>query len=336
MNEISSSSFEFYEGLRALVPGGLVVGIYASISKTFGITSLAVSGSALVAVAATLAIGLVLLFLDIPGKAAVYHYDTPVEHLTTWGDVAPRGGAAYKTIYFEILDVEVPPGIKTKVYYFGAIYKIAFEIIYLAAASVPVLALAVIFPTVGVTRHGDERQMRALFIGACALHLCIVALALRQRRGKIGADLGVEIPNIDRALLVVGAIGAAVYLVWHLRWAGVVGVALPSLIWAGRYFRGVKLASGVKRNLHASTAAVTYGIASVSACAIGVRGVSDSSSLDAQTVLGWLAASLVGAALITARDHEKKLLGVYTTQRVWLDGKRETLVDKGYFIEKTA
>jgi hypothetical protein len=336
MGEISSSSFEFYEGLRALVPGGLVVAMYAAISNTFGITGSALFDSALVAVAATLAVGLVLLFLDFPSKAATYHYDTPVEHLTTWDDVAPRGEAAYKTIYFEILDVEVPAGIKTKVYYFGAIYKIAFEIIYIAAASVPVLALAIIFPTLGMTRHGDERHMRWLFIAACALHVCIAAGALRNRRGKIRADLGVEIPKVDWTFLVVGGIAVVVYLGWHLRWAGVAGVALPTLIWAFRYYRGVKLAGGGKRNLHASTAAITYGTASVSACAIGARWVSEGSSLDTRAVLGWVAASLIAAALITTREHEKKLLGVYTTQRVWLDGKRDTLVEKGYFVPKDA
>jgi hypothetical protein len=113
-------------------------------------------------------------------------------------------------------------------------------------------------------------------------------------------------------------------------------VAVPTLIWAFRYYGGVKLPGGDKRNLHASTAALTYCTASVSACVIGARWVSEGSSLDTRTALGWVAVSLIGAALITTREHEKKLLGVYTTQRVWLDGKRAALVKKGYFVPKGA
>ena len=42
----------------------------------------------------------------------------------------------------------------------------------------------------------------------------------------------------------------------------------------------------------------------------------------------------VKQALIAARDHEKKLLGVYATQRTWLDGHRDELVKDGYFVNQ--
>lgn len=333
MGDVSSSSFEFYEGLRALVPGGFVVGLYAAVSTTFGFGSAIGVDSTLVAFLATLAAGFVLLFLDIPGRAAVSHYNTPVEHLANWTDLRPRANASYKNVYYEILDVEVPAGIKTKVYYFGAIYKIGFEMIYIAAASVPILAVVDLFPSTGVTRHAEPGEMRGLFITALVLHVVIASLALYGRRRKIRSDFAEETPARDRALLGAGAIALMVHLVSGWRWWGLAAVAIPWALWAFRYYGGVPAPdSPNRRNLHASTAAVRYAIAAISVCAVGIRSVEDASALDAGLVAGWAGASLIAASLVAARDHEKKLLGVYATQRTWLDGKRDALVAKGYFV----
>jgi hypothetical protein len=337
MSEISSSSFEFYEGLRALVPGGFVVAIYAAICQTFGVTGTVAIGTTLVAVLTTLAVGFVLLFLDFPGKAAVVNYDTPVDHLRSWKDLAPRGDANHKNIYYEILDVEVPAGIKTKVYYFGAIYRIGFESIYIAAVAIPVLTLATLFPAVGTARNGeDHASIRRVFIAALVLHTVIVGIALRGRWGKIGSDLRKEMPLLDWVLLCSGGAGLAVNLAFGWRWVGVVAVAVPGTLWAVRYHSGVKQpGTSARRNLHAATAMLMYGSASISMCAIGARWAVSNSPLDGSVVAGWGAASLITAALITARDHEKKLLGVYATQRTWLDGKRDMLLKNGYLIQMT-
>jgi hypothetical protein len=337
MGEISSSSFEFYEGLRALVPGGFVVGLYAAIRETFGVSGAGSIHTALVAVLATLAIGFLLLFLDFPGKAAVVNYNTPIDHLASWKDVAPRSGATHKNIFYEILDVEIPAGIKTKVYYFGAIYRIGFEMIYISAAAIPILAIATLFPAVGVARDAhDQTLVRRLFVAALLSHVVIVVIALRGRWGKLRDDLSKELPVLDRVLLVIGISALATNLIWGWRWTGVVAVAVPGSLWTIRYHSGVE-ASGrdARRTLHASTAALIYGVTSISLCAIGARWAVSASSLDGRVVAGWGVASLIAAALITARDHEKKLLGVYATQRTWLDGQRDKLVTQGYLVRKT-
>ena len=72
MNEVSSSSFEFYEGLRVLVPGSLAVGLFAAATRTFGVGDAITFEDAVIAVVATLAIGFVLLFVDVPARAAVF------------------------------------------------------------------------------------------------------------------------------------------------------------------------------------------------------------------------------------------------------------------------
>jgi hypothetical protein len=77
---------------------------------------------------------------------------------------------------------------------------------------------------------------------------------------------------------------------------------------------------------------LTYGLAAMSVCAIGARWAVTDSPLDGRVVVGWAVVSLIGGALISARGHEKRLLGSYETQRAWLAGKRDILVEEGYFI----
>ncbi len=309
--------------------------------------------SVFVAVLATLAVGFVLLFLDLPARAAVFQYDTPVGFLRSWRDLSPRGDASHANIYYEILDVEVPAGIKTKIYYFGAVYRIGFESVYLAAVAIPVLLVAIIFPSVGVARHQTSATaLRWLFFAALLLHAAIVAIALwsrydqhrrkerpdrartrRQRWREVGGDITREVPRPDRILLGSGVVALFVNLCWGWRWAGVVGVAMPGAVWAIRYYRGVGSSeSSFRRNLHAVTATSTYGLAAISLCLIGARWAVAGSPLDARTVVGWSVASLVGGALISARAHERKLLGSYATQRTWLAGKRQKLIEEGYFV----
>lgn len=355
MGEITSSSFEFYEGLRTLVPGGLAVGLYGAIAETFGVAGSVTVGDALVAVLATLAVGFVLLFLDLPARAAVFQYDTPERFLRSWKDLSPRGGTSHLNIYYEILDVEVPAGIKTKIYYFGAIYRIGFEGVYLAALAIPVLALAAVFPSVGVARNENSTTtLRWLFVAALFLHAVIISTALWsrydqhrrkekrdaarsrwQRWREVGGDLRREIPNRDRILLAGGLCALLLNLVWGWRWAGAAGVLIPGAVWAIRYYRGVKPSDALRRqNLHAVTATLTYGLTSMSVCAVGARWAVSDSPLDARVLVGWAVATLVGGALVSARAHERKLLGSYATQRTWLDGKREMLVEKGYFVPR--
>jgi hypothetical protein len=354
MGEISSSSFEFYEGLRTLVPGGLAVGLYAAIVQTFGLGGDVTVGHGLAALLAALAVGFVLLFLDIPSRAAVFQYQTPERFLRSWKDLAPRDETSHLNIYYEIVDVEMPAGIKTKIYYLGAIYRIGFEGIYVAAAAIPVLVVAVVFPSVGVARgETSSTAIRWLFVAALLSHTLVVSIALWSRydqhrrkekssqRGTrihrwsaVGNDLRREIPILDRFVLAVGLGALALNLVFGWRWAGVAGVALPGATWAVRYYRGVSAsAGGPRQNLHAVTATLTYGLAALSICAIGARWAPSKSPLDAGVVVGWALASLVGGALISARAHERKLLGSYSTQRTWLAGKRDVLVKEGYFVQ---
>jgi hypothetical protein len=267
VGELSASSFEFYEGLRILLPGGFVLGLYAAISETFFASGLGTAGHAFAGVLAGVAVGFILFSVDVPSKAAVFFYDAPEAHMRSWRDVAPPEGTSHLNVYYEVLDVEVPPGLRNRVYYLGAIYRIGFESIYLAASSVPVLALAVLFPSVGNVRtETSNGALRSLFGVLLALNAAVLSSALwsryrRYRRTQpvdrscprraswkqVGGDLDREIPEFDRALLLIGVVLLVVNLSIGWRWAGVAGIALPGTLWAFRYCVGVRPSAGPVR-----------------------------------------------------------------------------------------
>jgi hypothetical protein len=371
LNQVSSSSFEFYEGLRVLVPGSLAVGLFAAAARTFGLGDAITFEDAVIGVVATLAIGFVLLFVDVPARAAVFAHDAPAQFMRSWADLEPLPpGSNHLNVYYELLDAEFPPVLRDRINYLGVIFRIGFEMVYLAALAVPVLAVATLFPSVGDARQGDESALRWTFGVALVLHVAIVAGAIWSRKNerswrRLGEDLAREVPAIDRVFLLGGFVALAYHLTTDARWAGVAAIALPGAVWTIRYYRGVPRRDpqgsanserghepeahvdaseegepprpryAARQNLHAASAAVTFGLAVVPLCAIGVARPDETSPLDAYVAAAWLAVSLVGAVLIAARGHERKLQGSYGTQRTWLARNRTKLVEDGYFAVRS-
>jgi hypothetical protein len=349
VGEISSSAFEFYEGLRVVISGAVAVGLYSAVAGTFGTPAGALGANTLAAIIAGLLVGVFLLFLDVPAKAAVASFEAPVAHIQSWQGVAPSPGASYLNVYFEVLDAEFPAGIRDRTHYLGAIYRIGFEAIYLSAASLGVLSLAVLFPSVGINRAtSEDTTLRWIFVAGAVLHGAIAVGAIRARyyehqrkrrpaRQRLFDDLLTEIPWGDRMLLAGGVAGIAWFSSGGPRWVGGAGVAVPALIWAFRYYFGVRGADGGKsQNLHGVTAAVLFGIAAISVCACGLARATGKSPLSVAVAVGWLSLSIVAALLVAARGHEKRLLGSYGIQRAWLSQNRDQLISKGYFVETEA
>jgi len=361
--EISSSAFEFYEGLRVLISGGVVVGLYSAVASTYARSGDIVSSSPVLALLVSLFVGLLLLFLDLPARAAVSSYDAPVPMIETWEE-RPSGGASRLNVYYEILDAEVPTGIRNRTHYLGAIYRIGFEAIYFTATSVAVLAIAVAAPTTGPNRNDGSTTVRWLFVAGALSHLTAVggAVVARHREHarknrpawkRLKADLATEIPRADRILLIVAAVLVGACLSGFSRWLSVPGIGLPLLLWAFRYFFGVKrrepssnegsnsessagvtrLSSrGARQNLHGVSAAVLFGMSAIFVCVCAAVRAPTGSALSPAVALGWIATTLIAAMLLVARGHEKRLLGSYAIQRAWLNQNRDKLVNKGYFV----
>jgi hypothetical protein len=365
VTEINSSSFEFYEGLRVLLPGGMVVGLYSAAAVTFGGADAHLRPDAFTALALAFLTGLFLLFLDVPAGAAVFSYLSPVSFLDSWEGIRPFEGASTLTAYYEVLDTEVPAAIRSRTYYLGAIYRIGFEALYFSAAALWVVGFAIVFPSVGRDREGtDSATLRSFLATAATAHVLAVLAVIwaryndHRRKGRqpverLLADFRTEIPSEDRLVLAIGVTATVLFACGGPRWFGVIGIALPSLVWAVRYFHGVSRpslsshakAAGTERdaartpgapsrqNLHAESAAVLFGIAAISLYVSGAIQAPANSPLSPAVAAGWIAVTLAAALLVGTRTHEKRLLGSYSSQRAWFSRNQDELVKKGYFVK---
>jgi len=187
-----------------------------------------------------------------------------VAFIASWPDLKPHGEASHLNVYYEILDEKVPPGIRNRTYYLGVIYRIGFESVYFAASSLIVLLVITVFPGVGFGRaDNSEITLRRLFGAAAVVHLVVLANALwrryadhrrkdparapRTRRARwrsVLGDIDREIPEIDRAFLLVAIACVGLNLAFAWRWAAAIGVGIPAVLWGARYFWGVRVSAG--------------------------------------------------------------------------------------------
>src|SRR4051794_37330359 len=114
IGDVGTSSFEFYEGIRILIPGAIAVALYTALSATYGIHVIQPSTDLAGAFVAALVVGLVLLYLDFPAKSAAYFApELPTNALKEWDMVAPSGMSDLN-IYFVMLDEAFPAGIRNR------------------------------------------------------------------------------------------------------------------------------------------------------------------------------------------------------------------------------
>src|SRR6266545_2151956 len=121
MADVSAGSFEFYEGIRILVPGGVAVGLITAIGNTFGVSGLNLAESIAGALAIALLLGFLAYYVDAPAKAAVFSPDQPTSTLAAWG-VEPPSGMRLLNVYFVLLDEVMPAPIRARALYMGSIY----------------------------------------------------------------------------------------------------------------------------------------------------------------------------------------------------------------------
>lgn len=345
VGDVQPTSFEFYEGIRILVPGALVVGVYQAIVASFDIAAPQPKADALGAIVAALAVGLVLYFIDLPAKTAYALNDQPHQELAEW-DVQPPPGTGYLNLYFVLLDQQVPSGIRARALYMGSMYRIGYEAIHLLAfAAVGVLtvaaAAAVNVPS-SVPVDGDTRL---ILIVSAGLQLPVVlggALfdfrrALNPRYGAVKTgrealrDVSTDLFRHAGKAGVVAIVGA-VFVIAHLIWPGlprglaVAGISVALAAWTVRYFRG----HGDRKPISRSTASAMYGIAVASACLLAGVPEDAAAELTPGLAVGWGAIAILANVLIVSRGHERRLGGSYATQRTWLRMNRPEL-ERTYF-----
>lgn len=336
---VDATSFEFYEGIRILVPGLIGVGVGDAVVQTITASSTGLGLGALQSVVAALLLGLAYYFVDAPAKAAVIVPLRPTGHIHSWGS-RTRPGTTLLNVYFVILDVSMPSGIKARALYMGSIYRIGFEIIYML-----VVAVALVFTwgtwTLSSTHTATLADDTLMWLEPAAFTAAWVAMwlvALKRDRASGKRFDPDKTPNdvnpvlMDRTDVVVGALtllatstaaGASLLGRGETACALVAAavVTLGAVWWSMRYFRGYPSAATGKddrrRPISAAHATLVLGLVLTSATALARlptgRGV-----LSPREFAAWCVVGAALMALVASRGHEKRLKGAYATQNTWL------------------
>lgn len=370
VSTVGSGAFEFYDGLRILIPGTFVVALYVAIGDTFGFLSGIGDVQALPAIVGGLIAGILLMFLDIPSFAAVYHYESPLLVLESWDRYPPRGSYLLN-VYYELLDGEFPGTMRTRTHYLGVIYRIGFEAVFLLTLpAIAVLTLGTIYPSVGSrTPHINVKDGHlALIIGAVLLFAIFMAAIVTRWRGRnrsskyetntfrrqlegVVGEIVDELQWLDVSCMAVGLTCALVFAWTDMRPFGVVGVALTMILWALRYQFGIRRPEVVNRadknvkardkttgtilpnrmNPHVQTGMVYSTVAAAAMLICAYHGLSANGPLGTTALVDWLGALTAGSLLLVSRSHERKLLGSYAEQRTWLNRNQDKMIANGYF-----
>lgn len=318
VGDVQASSFEFYEGIRILVPGAIAVAAYGAMTTTFELNTPSPTESAAGALVAALLVGLLLYFIDLPARSQVYKAALPHTVLDTWTK-GERGGLSSTNLYFVLLDEGIPAGIRSRALYMGSIFRIGFEAIYvLGLASTAVFVLAAL--EVGSVER-DGRGVAAILWISCCLHvacpLMMALVAARTNRAALGRARS-QLVALPALLALSGpALVAAVLIFDVAAWIGLVGVLISTAAWVALYIVGVPVANG-RRNLAALPASVLVGASGAAAAAFAACGATDPSRLGSAGAVGWSLASLAALLMVAVRGHERKWFGAYYTQRAWI------------------
>jgi hypothetical protein len=334
--ELGASSFEFYEGIRILIPGAVCVGLYAGVVATFGLAAPTPHQNIIGALVAALIVGLLLHFMDFPSRSAVYRSELPDAELEEW-ELPPDLSRA--NFYFVLLDTDIPSGIRNRALYMGSMFRIGYELIYLLfGTAIGVVGLAFLIPSAGPERP-DIAVLPALWVAAAlfaAIFLVTFGLdlrhprgsgeTLRSRRGQRLQLLWRQISTFDCVLLVASTALAVAYQRYsHAVLAGA-AIAAPAVAWTVRFQRGYFDAAGERHERLASpVAALWYCWTGAMLCVLAALNFPAHCSLGIAEVVAWLGSALFAGVLMVSRGPEKKLRGSYSTQRTWLRLNAEAL-----------
>lgn len=326
--EIGASSFEFYEGIRIFIPGAAVVGLYTGVVNTFELNAPNPANDFPAAAVAALLVGLLLYFIDYPSRGAAFKFGLPDQELKTWS--LPQS-LNRLNLYFVLMDTDVPGGIRSRALYMGSMYRIGVELAYLLfVTSICVLGIALFLPSSGRPVSAAPIEP-VLWVGAGLFALLFaITLGLDASRAQNKKEIGTrllkpvgEFCRIDVTLLLISALLIASYLQWEAALLAGAAVMVPGLTWAVRYHRGHQGRG------HVSTQFALFWFCWCGAtlCVLAGLNLPQRSTLTLADAVGWVGLALLAGMTVAARP-EKKLRGIYNTQRLWIQMNRETLENK--------
>lgn len=359
VGDVGTSSFEFYEGIRILIPGFFAVSSYAAVSATLNTAADLPDVSALGAILGILAAGLLLYFVDAPAKAIAHRDGLPSDIIKNdWG-VELAKPVNTLNMFFVMVDVSMPAPIRARGLYKGSIYKIGYESIVIAGTSALIVGSWQLSRLDGRVNL-DVGHRVTLGIAAGALIIFAIPLAMtfdwlrnRHRTSRAQAERnrwGVTLSLVDWFVLVLS--GGLVYLyvtqfaVWQLIVAASIlmhGVflvrmhrgirltpRLPKLPW--RRFPVYLQQRGSRRKAVAPATLALPFTASLGLPYVVLAFEGIPVGVDWLALLAWVGVVAAALTLVIARGHEKGLQGAYATQKAWMEANRRMLI-RDYFSQ---
>jgi hypothetical protein len=341
---IDAASFEFYEGIRILIPGAITLGLAEGVTRTLSADGDGLGLGTFASFVVALLVGLIFYFVDAPAKAAVVRPLRPTDTLFSW-KVRPRSGTTTVNNYFVMLDEDIPGPIRARALYMGSMYRIGFEAVYLLAlVSAAVLSLSTCtmrHPHIDAHREPRELSLAA----ACLVLIWLYSVYLdRDERRKEKKATDVRSKHFSRAdtlaavLIVAVLVGLYVAHDEIASWVLTLPSAALFALWAVRYFRGYTDKSGtntVTRPIAATHACLLLLVAQLSVVATLVILPYVDTDLSRNELRVWLVCALGAMVLVCGRGHEKRLRGAYATQNTWLMLHKSEII-AAYFTEAVA
>lgn len=338
IGEFGASSFDSYEGIRIFIPGVIAFAAgysaYQTVSPGQGAS---LTADTLLSFVASLVVGLILYFWDIPARSAAFMERQPTNYLEAqFPDIAP---GVLLTAYLSILNTKMPANLRNRSLYMGSMYRIGVEMILALAIACSVVfgaslfdyggktgesgrlvrllsaaALAVTFMVSLLINKGYERKNAARLRIAPGKGLAAVVDALKHRSMTIyvGGVVVLMLPNLT-------ALASRLSFVWE-RGISAMGLAICTVYWVQRYVRGDRLEikdPRKRKRLEAPAAGLLFVLPLILTLVTYPPGRSTILQSGAP-VTGWTAAACLTLVSVMIRGHERKLHGSYAGQTRWL------------------
>ena len=353
VGDVGTSSFEFYEGIRIVIPGFFAFAAYAAVSATLDSSAKLPDISALGAVLGILSAGLLLYFVDAPAKAVAHRKGLPSDLIQKDWKITLAQPVSTLNMFFVMVDATMPAPIRARGLYKGSIYKIGYEAIVIASFGALVVGLGQV-ARLGGKVDSDLRPRVVLVALAGGLLVLAVPLAtlfgwLRDRHRSRVAYPSIAPSVGDMATIMLSLALIAAYAGSDDAWILMLAASAVSYAhflvrmhrgmrmgprsfspilwrWVGNYLSRV----GSPRE-SVSPAFLCFPLVLALTppyLAMASRGLPPAASWSALSA--WLAVSISVVTLLIARGHEKGLHGAYATQKAWMQANKERLV-KEYF-----
>jgi hypothetical protein len=295
------------------------------------------------AVAIAFGLGLLLYLVDPGYGAPQYYVNLPSNHLAE--KMQERGMEVDEvSLYLVIADSLLPPALQDRALFYGAVYRIGFQIIiyaFLTAALIPIGLLLLLPTNADAKFEPSYAAWGGLGVVVAATSLPWIRTAFRRSRSRpeVRRPIGKWF-FMSMLLLIMVPLIAWLNLAWNsqLRWSheaagGFSTIAVLSWVvlrLSGPLSPRFRHLRGIQRRKpdepHSQLQIALLDLVVVTPALIGVM------VLDARFSFAgvWGVCLLSAGALLLAflRKHERQLYGIYRNQNLWIDSHLDQIVDE--------